>query len=283
MPCATYNEKEHPDFVLDNTPVGITLAELKDFLTKNNLTGKDSFSPKSNGVIGIVLPFFLTNVANDDTKNIIPINAIHLIEMLNMKTGWVLKWGGYKLGVYLSNLFFEHCSDWNPDVRKKNLTYDIPNDWKDMFFKELGDAITQSTRRMLLKNKKDIQADAIQQIENDMDYAILDTADKLKEQGVQLERLLNENHTTSISYRLCKFDKGSNSMYYITFRKDKTGKFTMRLFDYKSKRRMTKWFQIKKDTDPGEVAQLMEDYFSTEKYDIFSQKNLWDGLTSCGK
>lgn len=240
-----------------------------EFFNENNFK-YTNYGNWSNGIIGIKCNIYPTEP--DYWKN--NVSNLHSIMLVNMKTSYTLKYEKFELGVYLTNYFYEHCTDWDKDKPKK-LSYNLPEDWSEQFFKELSKIVTETTNRINLKNKKEAQADAVQQIENDIDYGILDVADELQEFGIKLEKIDNEINSVTVTYRLSKEIQNLYKNPYIAIRKLKNGKYTIQYKNYEYwSADITTWQQIKDGTTPDQIKQYIRDYFEPWKgmNDVYIKK-----------
>ena len=240
-----------------------------DFFKDNNFK-YTSYGNWSNGIIGIKGNFYPNEP--DYWKNCV--SNLHSIMLVNMKTSYTLKYEKFELGVYLTNYFYEQCSDWDKD-KPKFIQYNIPEDWSEQFFKELSKIVTETTNRINLKNKKEAQADAVQQIENDIDYGILDVADELQEFGIKLEKIDNEINSVTVTYRFSKEIQNLHKNPYIAIRKLKNGKYMMQYKNYEYwSADITTWKQIKDGTTPDQIKQYIRDYFEPWKgmNDVYIKK-----------
>ena len=136
------------------------------------------------------------------------------------------------------------------------------NLWKEFFFKEFGIAIDKLNIKWALKHKKDKIADNLQQIENEIDYAIEEVADELKQYNIKLETTNNEIASTTLTYRFSKDIKARIPLPCIIIRKLKNGKNTMCYRDYNTyDNDYSVWKKVKDGTTPDEIKQFIRDYF----------------------
>ena len=113
-----------------------------------------------------------------------------------------------------------------------------------------------------MKHKKDKIADNLQQIENEIDYAIEEVADELKQYNIKLETTNNEIASTTLTYRFSKDIKARIHLPCIIIRKLKNGKNTMCYRDYNSyDNDFSVWKKVKDGTTPDEIKQFIRDYF----------------------
>lgn len=203
-----------------------------------------------------------TNYYEDESYNSTSnISSIHRISIANKKTGFTLKYKQQEPGTFLSNFFYEKCSDW--DGTPKKLNYTIPEDWKEQFFNVFKTVLDETTTRISLKNKKDSVKDSLQQIENDIDYAILDAVDEMAGTGVYLSKINNEINSVSITYNIKKDVVNLYKNPYLSIRKLKNGKYTMQYKNYEYyDADLTTWAQVKEGTTPDQIKQFIKDYFA---------------------
>lgn len=203
-----------------------------------------------------------TNYYEDESYNSTSnISSIHRINIANKKTGFALKYKQQEPGTFLSNFFYEKCSDW--DGTPKKLNYTIPEDWKEQFFNAFKTMLDETTTRISLKNKKDSVKDSLQQIENDIDYAILDAVDEMAGTGVYLSKINNEINSVSITYNIKKDVVNLYKNPYLSIRKLKNGKYTMQYKNYEYyDADLTTWAQVKEGTTPDQIKQFIKDYFA---------------------
>lgn len=245
-------DEEHK---FDRRSSGISKEEFKDFLTSHNFT-KDSWGTWDNGTIKISS---INSGYNEGT-----IYEIAHIQFKNSKTDACLKYEGKSFGEYIFDLYVKNYTDYytkGMDATRYQFTGDS-NSWKEFFFKEFEIAIDKLNTKWALKHKKDKIADNLQQIENEIDYAIEEVADELKQYNIKLETTNNEIASTTLTYRFSKDIKARIHLPCIIIRKLKNGKNTMCYRDYNTyDNDFSVWKKVKDGTTPDEIKQFIKDYF----------------------
>ena len=220
--CDRYTAKQSQGKKL----VGLTPEDFFNFF-KDNGYKYEKWGNFSNDVIDVRTNFYDDESLTSETV----LSNIHRISIANAKTGFCLKYKQQEPGTFLSNFFYEKCTDW--DGTPKKLSYLSPADWKEEFFKVFKTMLDETTTRMSLKHKKDSVKDSLQQIENEIDYAIMDAVDEMAGNG------------------------------YLSIRKLKNGKYTMQYKNYEYyDADVTTWAQIKDGTTPDQIKQFIKDYFA---------------------
>lgn len=236
--------------------INLTPEDFFNFF-KDNGYKYENWGSWSNDVIEVH-----TNYYEDESYTCLSdISSLHRISIGNKKTGFTLKYKQQEPGTFLSNFFYEKCSDW--DGTPKKLNYTIPEDWKEQFFNVFKTVLEETTTRISLKNKKDSVKDSLQQIENDIDYAIMDAVDEMAGSGVCLNKINNEINSVTITYNIKKDILNLYKCPYLSIRKLKNGKYTMQYknYDYYDAD-LTTWAQVKEGTTPDEIKQFIKDYFA---------------------
>lgn len=247
-----YTAKQNQGKILIN----LTPEDFFNFF-KDNGYKYEKWGNWSNDIIEVHTNYYEDESYNRQSN----ISSIHRINIANKKTGFSLKYKQQEPGAFLSNFFYEKCSDW--DGTPKKLNYTIPEDWKEQFFNVLKTVLDETTTRISLKNKKDSVKDSLQQIENDIDYAIMDAVDEMAGSGVCLSKINNEINSVSITYNIKKDILNLYKCPYLSIRKLKNGKYTMQYknYDYYDAD-LTTWAQVKEGTTPDEIKTFIKEYFA---------------------
>lgn len=250
--CDRYTAKQNQG----KTLVGITPEDFFNFF-KDNGYKYEKWGNWSNDVIQV-----RTNYYEDESFTCQSnLSYMHRISIANSKTGFCLKYKQQEPGAFLTNFFYEKCTDW--DGTPKKLSYSNPTDWKEEFFKVFKTMLDETTTRITLKNKKDSAKDSLQQIENEIDYAIMDAVDEMAGTGVYLKKVNNEINSVTITYNIRKDILNLYKNPYLSIRKLKNGKYTMQYKNYEYyDADLTTWAQIKDGTTPDQIKQFIKDYFA---------------------
>lgn len=251
----------------------VTKDEFEKFMSEQGLV-KDGYNyGYSNNNIIICISY----------RSVVDLDDIN-ISIKNKKTFADLGYNSYKnFGNYIIEQFInKYCvktpssSKWvGNKIKLNSYTAQDSEDFKKFFYDEFKKAIKVTNDRMNLKNKKDRIKDKVQNIENEIDFAIIEMGEEVKSHGLYFEQCKPDVAAASLVYRFEVFLKGawgrlSNNWGnpYVTIRKLKTGKYTMtwRLMD-SSEGESAKWHKIDDNITPNEIKQFLRDYFQ-EWYDM---------------
>ena len=248
--------------------------EVKEFFQGLGIGLNNSGSYWSNDNIEIYCPYAGKNVARLDDL---------ALEIKNTKTGAVLGYEGYKhFGHYIEDIFANnYCikklgsGRWNSNsvVLKFDYNTDKMEEVKKLYVEELSKAIKATNDRMSLKHKKESIKDKVQTIENELDYAILEMGEEVKQHGLFFEQGKPDVTAASLTYTFSVQLKGSWGRLswgnpFVTIRKLKTGKYTMSWRNMNSYDGDTSnWHKIDDTVTPDAMKKFLRDYFQ-DWYDM---------------
>lgn len=198
-------------------------------------------------------------------EKVFGLGSIDSIYISNSKTMGRLSCNGYKtFGNYISDRFYNDFLNKNWSNVFKLSEEDIAK-WTDFFFDELKTYVKDISSKIEKKNKKNKIKDKIQEIETDIDFAILDYAESHKQYGITLDKKsITDSNTISIEYFLQKHVSGLGKIYGVSLllRKMKNGTWE---FYYKDNSMHNPIFSnirvFNKDIKSEVVTKLIEEYF----------------------
>ena len=194
-----------------------------------------------------------------------------------------LGYEGYKhFGHYIEDIFADkYCvkkpgaARWGNNAISLKWDYngDTMEEFKKLYFEELTKAIKATNDRMSLRNKKDSIKDKVQTIENELDYAILEMGEEVKQHGLFFEQGKPDVAAASLTYNFSVNLKGSWGRLawgnpFVTIRKLKNGKYTMTWRNMNSYDGDTSnWHKIDDSVTPDDMKKFLRDYFQ-DWYDM---------------
>lgn len=198
-------------------------------------------------------------------EKVFGLGSIDSIYISNSKTMGRLSCNGYKtFGNYISDRFYNDFLDKNWSNVFKLSEEDISK-WTDFFFDELKIYVKDISFKIEKKNKKNTIKDKIQEIETDIDCAILDYAESHKQYGITFDKKsVTNSNTISIEYFLEKQVSGLGKINGVSLllRKMKNGTWE---FYYKDNSMYNPTYSnirvLNKDIKSEEVTKLLEEYF----------------------
>ena len=198
-------------------------------------------------------------------EKVFGLGSIDSIFISNSKTTGRLSCNGYKtFGNYISDRFFNDFLNRNWSNVFKLSDEDISR-WTDFFFDELKTHVKDISFKIEKKNKKNVIKDKIQEIETDIDCAILDYAESHKQYGITLsKKSITNSNTISIEYFFEKHVSGLGKINGISLslRKMKNGTWE---FYYRDNSGFNPIYSnirvLNKDIKSEEVTKLVGEYF----------------------
>lgn len=256
------------------TVFNLNKDEVKEFFNGLGIGLKNSGNYWSNDNIELYCSCMGKNVARIDDL---------ALEIKNTKTGAVLGYEGYKhFGHYIEDIFANNYCIKNPGkarwgrdgiVLKSDYNSDKMEEFKKLYFEELSKAIKATNDRMSLRNKKDSIKDKVQTIESELDYAILEMGEEVKQHGLFFEQGKPDVAAATLTYVFSVQLKGSWGRLawgnpFVTIRKLKTGKYTMNWRNMNSYDGDTSnWHKIDDSVTPDAMKKFLRDYFQ-DWYDM---------------
>lgn len=256
------------------TVFNLNKDEVKEFFNGLGIGLKNSGNYWSNDNIELYCSCMGKNVARIDDL---------ALEIKNTKTGAVLGYEGYKhFGHYIEDIFANNYCIKNPGkarwggnsiVLKFDYNSDKMEEFKKLYFEELSKAIKATNDRMSLRNKKDSIKDKVQTIESELDYAILEMGEEVKQHGLFFEQGKPDVAAATLTYVFSVQLKGSWGRLawgnpFVTIRKLKTGKYTMNWRNMNSYDGDTSnWHKIDDSVTPDAMKKFLRDYFQ-DWYDM---------------
>lgn len=256
------------------TVFNLNKDEVKEFFNGLGIGLKNSGNYWSNDNIELYCSCMGKNVARMDDL---------ALAIKNTKTGAVLGYEGYKhFGHYIEDIFANNYCIKNPGkarwgrdgiVLKSDYNSDKMEEFKKLYFEELSKAIKATNDRMSLRNKKDSIKDKVQTIESELDYAILEMGEEVKQHGLFFEQGKPDVAAATLTYVFSVQLKGSWGRLawgnpFVTIRKLKTGKYTMNWRNMNSYDGDTSnWHKIDDSVTPDAMKKFLRDYFQ-DWYDM---------------
>lgn len=197
--------------------------------------------------------------------NSFDISVLNKIGVCNKKTHIPLSYKGYKcFGAYIVDKIYDEI------LGKRWHELGCLNSYqntkiKEMFFSELKEHFNACKLKIEKQEKKNKIKDKIQQIEGDIDYAILDYYEEHKDKGIELDKGPVGLQNVSVVYVFKKLVQGMGNVCgaIFTIRKTKNGTWE---FYYKDNSWITtsdtKIRCLKKNVTPEDVKKLLDGYFS---------------------
>lgn len=256
------------------TVFNLNKNEVKEFFNGLGIGLKNSGNYWSNDNIELYCSCMGKNVARMDDL---------ALAIKNTKTGAVLGYEGYKhFGHYIEDIFANNYCIKNPGkarwgrdgiVLKSDYNSDKMEEFKKLYFEELSKAIKATNDRMSLRNKKDSIKDKVQTIESELDYAILEMGEEVKQHGLFFEQGKPDVAAATLTYVFSVQLKGSWGRLawgnpFVTIRKLKNGKYTMNWRNMNSYDGDTSnWHKIDDSVTPDAMKKFLRDYFQ-DWYDM---------------
>lgn len=184
------------------------------------------------------------------------IDYINLIVIKDKVSAGILRCWSYKnFGQYITDKLYTDILDSN--WQNLNHTNNITEKFEELFFTEFKKYIDEVTIKVNKKNKKNKIKDKIQEIETEIDFAILNFYEEHKKHGIDLIKTHGNTQNVSLVYKLIKNVKGimySQCPRFI-FRKMKSGSWEFYYGD--------STIRVLKNPKTSDVEELLKGYFES--------------------
>ena len=186
----------------------------------------------------------------------------------NKKTSYSLGYRGFPdFGSYITDLFVKKYCDLNPDdyggdrCKAINYTDKDKEEWIQIFLGELETGIKETQDRIILKNKKETVKKKVQQIENEVDFAILDYVEDHKEKGISIKQ--DKSITAAYEWTIEKRLTGYGNFHgpKIVIRKMNTGRYMIKYLKTTGFSDLTPWQYFKAGATKDDIMDFIKSYF----------------------
>ena len=240
----------------------------KEFLVKiKSLLDSEGFKRENykvtNGTISI--NFYPENITSNESYYTC-FQHVTYIKFFNSITKYTLGYEGYDcFGSYIATKYLENYSNKYPNgLPNGHLIWDKKEEWEEFFLKELKEAIKKTTIRISKHQKVQTVKTRIQNIENEIDYVIINYVKEHPDKGLIFETRNNPIQSVAVSYTIKKVLDGYGGFKgpHMIIRKGINGKYT---FCYKNISKwdssFTNWLIPKEEMTEESMQKLLNEYF----------------------
>ena len=236
---------------------------IQDILNEKNFKPRNAWGGYTNGTLNIYVS--TENGVIRSTAN--SLSYVRSIALSNSQTNYNLGYKGYStFGDYIVDTYLTRYATFNDrcELVKINSNGYTDPEWEEFFKKEFIACIDETTIRVTKKQKTKAIKDRLQNIENDVDCAILGFVEENAERGLTITTDKSPSQAVSISWTIKKYLENYGGFHgpCMTIRKNINGTYSltyMKISSYNNY--FTLWQKLKKDITGEEMAAMLHEYF----------------------